>query len=182
MSISRVTSCLLAVVLLSATPVFAHHAFSSEFDTNKPAHIVGKVERIEWRNPHVEVVVAVVEKRSTKRWNIELSPPHEMSQYGWNKDTLRPGMTIAADGFLASMRLGTTSLTIKETGQTVAIPISVWGNEMNAGRKGSAPFEVSPLVAPITAVVIWVILAASGMLVIFLAPRPIRIHMQKVRR
>ena len=42
-------------LLLTAAPAFAHHPFSSEFDANAPVHVVGKVSRIDWSNPHVMI-------------------------------------------------------------------------------------------------------------------------------
>jgi len=39
-------------LVLAAVPVVAHHAFSSEFDADKPIHLQGRVTKMEWINPH----------------------------------------------------------------------------------------------------------------------------------
>ena len=39
-------------ILLSATPISAHHAFSAEFDADRPMQLHGTVTKTEWINPH----------------------------------------------------------------------------------------------------------------------------------
>lgn len=43
---------------LAATPVFAHHGWSS-FNQDQPVYLEGRVKSVRWQNPHAEVVLEV---------------------------------------------------------------------------------------------------------------------------
>jgi hypothetical protein len=56
----RHTVLLLVVfAVLLVAPLAAHHAFSSEFDANKPIKLTGAVTKLEWQNPHTWFYVDV---------------------------------------------------------------------------------------------------------------------------
>ena len=66
------------VLALAATlaPLAAHHAFSSEFDAEKPVRLRGKITKMEWINPHAWMHIEVTaEDGSTENWMIEAGPP-----------------------------------------------------------------------------------------------------------
>jgi hypothetical protein len=41
-----------AGLLFLARPASSHHAFSAEYDSQKPIDIKGTVTKVEWTNPH----------------------------------------------------------------------------------------------------------------------------------
>lgn len=52
----RRTLMALAVGALTARRAFAHHGWSS-FDQDRPIYLEGKVKKVAWRNPHVELEI-----------------------------------------------------------------------------------------------------------------------------
>ncbi|MGZ9057989.1 MAG: DUF6152 family protein, partial [Burkholderiaceae bacterium] len=48
----------LAIGVLLAAPVLAHHGWSS-FDQDKPLYLSGTLTEVRWQNPHAEVKLRV---------------------------------------------------------------------------------------------------------------------------
>ncbi len=82
--------------------VQAHHAFSAEFDQNKPIRLEGTVTKWEWINPHAWINLDVVnEDGEVEHWRIEGGAPNALIRRGWTKDSLPPGTEIVVEGYLA---------------------------------------------------------------------------------
>jgi len=80
----------------------AHHAFSAEFDANRPIHLKGRVTKMEWINPHAWIHLAVVAEDGTEVvWMIEGGTPNTLMRRGFTKDSLAPGTQIIVDGYQA---------------------------------------------------------------------------------
>ena len=80
----------------------AHHAFSAEFDNNKPIKLEGTVTKWEWINPHAWVNMDVVNNTGeVEKWRVEGGAPNALIRRGWTKDSLPPGTEIVVEGFLA---------------------------------------------------------------------------------
>ena len=102
MRIERVGTVALGALLLVAgsLPAFAHHAFGSEFDANRPLLLKGKVVRVEWVNPHAWIHMEVTNPDGTKDvWMIEGGSPNSLLRRGVTKDSLKVGTQIVVDGY-----------------------------------------------------------------------------------
>ena len=99
---TRLAAIVLCVSLSVGVPLLAHHAFSSEFDANKPIKIKGTVSRIEWINPHTWIHVDVKETDGkVTKWMIEGGSPNALIRRGVTQQLLKVGMEVMVDGYQA---------------------------------------------------------------------------------
>lgn len=87
-------------VLLSAAPALAHHAFSADFDRDKPVTLDGTITKVEWTNPHAFVYLDVKDTSGqTANWKVELGSRDELA--GWTTPPLKVGQQISIRGWRA---------------------------------------------------------------------------------
>jgi hypothetical protein len=91
----RIGSYVIAV-LLAATSVVAHHS-NSAFDGDKVLVLTGTVIEWKWTNPHVWIILSVVDGNGKSEWAIEGRTPGQLVRAGWSKTTLKAGDTITVD-------------------------------------------------------------------------------------
>jgi hypothetical protein len=118
------------VLLAGGGRAFAHHPFSAEYDSNKPAQVEGKVTKVNWTNPHSFLTVdAKGANGKLEHYRVELGSPKALAQKGWKRGTVKVGETVTVNGWYArdgQSRINARAVTVK-------------GHELNAASSYEAP-------------------------------------------
>jgi hypothetical protein len=89
-----------AVMVLSAIPAWAHHAFAAEFDAKKPVHLEGVVTKVELINPHAWIHVDAKNADGTvTSWMVEAGSPNVLLRRGFTKQSVAPGTQVIVEGY-----------------------------------------------------------------------------------
>ena len=90
------------LALLIPMGVFAHHAYTAEFDTTKPVRLSGVLTKVEWSNPHIWIYLDVKdEKGNVTSWGFSASPPGMLQRRGITKSSLKLGEVLTITGHRA---------------------------------------------------------------------------------
>jgi hypothetical protein len=100
---TKLTIATIGILLLLATaPVWAHHAFSAEFDVTKPLTIKGTLTKWEMINPHSWFHIDVKgSDGKTTEWMIEGGSPNTLIRLGVTKYTVKIGTELTIEGYQA---------------------------------------------------------------------------------
>jgi hypothetical protein len=124
-------------LLLSPSPLRAHHAFAAEFDEKKPIKFMdATVTRVMLINPHSWIYVDVKQPDGTvENWAIEAGSPNILLRRGITKDTLKVGQKIVVDGYQSK------DGSHRANGRDLKLPN---GQQLFLGSSGGegAPYEV----------------------------------------
>jgi hypothetical protein len=102
MNAKLATTFMSLALLLIAVPVWAHHAFSAEYDASKPLTLKGKVTKWELVNPHSWIHIDVVgQDGKVTAWMVEGGSPNSLLRNGFTKNSLPSGTEIVVEGYQA---------------------------------------------------------------------------------
>ena len=110
-------------MLIGVTTALGHHAFSAEFDSEKPVEKRGFVTKVDWTNPHVWFYINVKDEKTGKvsNWGFEMGPPHGLQARGWTRELMKIGDEVVVTGSLArngSNRANARSVILAKTGKS----------------------------------------------------------------
>ena len=132
-----------AALLTVSVPLFAHHAFSAEFDANAPVNLRGPVVKVEWINPHAWIHMETKTKDGTTEvWMVEGGTPNTLQRNGVTRDSVTVGTVIVVSGYQAKdgrKRANGRDITLPD-GRTLFMGSSGTG----APRDGKDPNEKKP--------------------------------------
>jgi hypothetical protein len=104
-SIGAATLALAGLAMTVGAPAVAHHAFSAEFDPNRPVVLRGPIVRVEWVNPHTWIHLEVTNDDGSKLvWMVEGGTPNTLLRRGLSRATIPVGAMIVVDGYQSKDR------------------------------------------------------------------------------
>jgi hypothetical protein len=84
-------SAALALLMLPAVPVAAHHS-TAMFDKKRTVELTGAITEFQWTNPHTWIEIDVPQANGqVVHYSIEGGAVRTMEQQGWKVRSLKPG-------------------------------------------------------------------------------------------
>jgi Family of unknown function (DUF6152) len=96
-AMNRLAIQLVAVggLLAVATQLQAHHAVASVYDLNKEIVIEGQLTKLNFVNPHPNMLVAVPNADGTvTQWTLTTASIQNLTRQGINKTSIKPGESL----------------------------------------------------------------------------------------
>jgi hypothetical protein len=97
----RITIIAAALALLAASPVLAHHGWST-YDATGTVVLEAPIQEVRYQSPHGEIEL----EADGKHWLIILAPPSRMERRGLPASDLTAGKTVKVEGYPSRVHEG----------------------------------------------------------------------------
>ena len=96
---SRTVAFIALAGILVAGSAWAHHNMSAIFDFNDRVNLSGTLSKIDWRNPHIELIVDTKNGQEVQTWSLEGPAPSFFRARDINKSDFESalGKTVTAE-------------------------------------------------------------------------------------
>ena len=96
---SHRTVFLVAAALMFAATAWAHHNMSAIYDFNDKITMTGTLSKIDWRNPHIELIVDTKNAGEAQTWSLEGPSPSFFRTRDINKSDVETALnkTVTAE-------------------------------------------------------------------------------------
>jgi hypothetical protein len=86
-------------LLLTALPVYGHHAWTAAYFEDQSVWIQGEVVELHYQNPHAWLYVSAPDKSGAPaKYGGEWASPSRLNQQGITRNTLKPGDKVILTG------------------------------------------------------------------------------------
>jgi len=95
----RITFLVAAALMLAAATASAHHNMSAIYDFNDKVTMTGTLSKIDWRNPHIELIVETKDGAQVQNWSLEGPSPGFFRERDINKADVEAALhkTVTAE-------------------------------------------------------------------------------------
>jgi hypothetical protein len=95
----RITFLVAAALMSAAATASAHHNMSAIYDFNDKVTMTGTLSKIDWRNPHIELIVETKEGTQVQNWSLEGPSPGFFRERDINRADVEAALhkTVTAD-------------------------------------------------------------------------------------
>jgi hypothetical protein len=99
MKLLRASPFAAALLIIIATTVLSHHAFSPVYDDQRSITVTGVVTQFKFVNPHAMMFMDVTDGsgRVTK-WTVEFAGRLNLSNVGWTEQSIKSGERVTVTG------------------------------------------------------------------------------------
>jgi len=104
MSRRAIVFAVLAAAL--AGSAWAHHNMSAIYDFNDRVTLTGTLSKIDWRNPHIELIVDTKSGEQVQTWSLEGPPPSFFRARDINKSDIESALGKAVTAEASRARDG----------------------------------------------------------------------------